>query len=108
MPTELTKEQFKEILLDKSVTTPQDLELFQAIYGFGGHKAYASQVLHLWGMQKKQIGRLNLQIVRLGKRIVKKYNVSPNVKKNKLLNIGAFFSTVGRKGDFGFGNSNLL
>ncbi|MCL1894314.1 MAG: EVE domain-containing protein [Holophagaceae bacterium] len=44
MTTELTKEQFIEILLDREVTKKENIALLQAIYSRPGHRAAASQV----------------------------------------------------------------
>ena len=53
MPTELTKEQFIEILQDNDITKPEDLAVFQTIYSFDEHKAYASQVGRISGKKTK-------------------------------------------------------
>lgn len=53
MATELTKEQFIEILQDNDITKPEDLAVFQTIYSFDGHKAYVSQVGRILGKKTK-------------------------------------------------------
>ncbi|WP_338867954.1 hypothetical protein WBJ53_16225 [Spirosoma sp. SC4-14] len=66
----LTREQFIEVLLDKEITKTEDLAVFQAIYSFEGHKAYASQAARLLGKKgKTPHSSINLQIGRFAKRI---------------------------------------
>lgn len=84
MATELTKEQFLEILQDSEITRPADLIIFQTIYSFDGHKAYASQVGRILGVKAKlPASPLNLQVGRLAKRIAKKYDISFTVRSNQ-------------------------
>jgi 5-methylcytosine-specific restriction enzyme A len=84
MATELTQKQFEEILLDKSITFPEDISLFQAIYSFEEHKAYASQVGRLLGHKgTKPHAPVNLQIGRLAKRIAKKHDIIFTVRENR-------------------------
>ncbi|MEW6508282.1 MAG: HNH endonuclease [Bacteroidota bacterium] len=57
--------------------------MFQAIYSFDHHKAYASQIARLFGFTGKvPHGRLNLQIGRLAKRIAKKHDIQLSQRKN--------------------------
>lgn len=84
MATELTKEQFLSILQDSEVTKPEDLAIFQIVYSFEGHKAHASQIGRLLGVKAKfPASPINLQIGRLGKRIVKKYHITATVRHNQ-------------------------
>jgi 5-methylcytosine-specific restriction protein A len=84
MATELTKDQFKKILQDKDITKPEDLALFQTIYSFDGHKAYASQVGRILGYTgKTPHSPINLQIGRLAKRIAKKHDIEFTVRQNQ-------------------------
>lgn len=84
MATELTKEQFLEILQDSEVTRPDDLAVFQTIYSFDGHKAYASQVGRILGVKAKlPASPINLQIGRLAKRIAKKHDIDFTVRQNQ-------------------------
>ena len=84
MATELTKEQFIEILLDKDITKPEDLAIFQTIYSFDKHKAYASQVGRILGVKAKlPASPINLQIGRLAKRIAKKHDINFTVRQNQ-------------------------
>jgi len=84
MATELTKDQFKKILQDKDITKPEDLVLFQTIYSFDRHKAYASQVGRILGYtEKAPHSPINLQIGRLAKRIAKKYDIDFTVRQNQ-------------------------
>ena len=84
MATELTKEQFLEILQDSDVIRPDDLAVFQTIYSFDGHKAYASQVGRILGVKAKlPASPINLQIGRLAKRIAKKHDIDFTVRQNQ-------------------------
>lgn len=85
MAEELTKKQFKEIIQDKEVIVkPGDLDVFQAIYSFGGHKAYASQVGRLLGVKSERpASPINLKIGRLGSRIAKKYDINFTVGEDQ-------------------------
>lgn len=83
MAKQLTQKQFTEILLDETIIRPEDIILFQAIYSFEGHKAYASQVAHLLGKKGKSAhAPLNSQIGRLAKRIGQKYDIEFTRRKN--------------------------
>jgi 5-methylcytosine-specific restriction protein A len=83
MASELTREQWIDILTDSSICKPADLRLFQAIYSFENHGAYASQVARLFGYNGKvPHGRFNLQIGRLAKRIAKKHDIDLTRRKN--------------------------
>lgn len=83
MATELTKEDFIEILLDNELTRLNDLAVFQTIYSFEGHKTYASQVGRIMGSKAKNpAGPINLQIGRLAKRIAKKFDINFSVRQN--------------------------
>ncbi len=84
MATQLTKQQFIEILLDKTITKAEDLLVFQTIFSFEDHKAKASQVGRLLGSKSKMPGSpINLQIGRLAKRISKKHDIDFTVRQNK-------------------------
>jgi 5-methylcytosine-specific restriction protein A len=76
MATELTKAQWIEILRNPELTRDIDLAMFQAIYSFEGHKAYASQVGILLGYKgKAPHARLNSEVGLYAKRISKVYSV---------------------------------
>ena len=84
MATELTKEQFIEILLDKDITRIEDLSIFQTIYSFDGHKASGSQVGRILGVKAKMpASPINLQIGRLSKRIANKHDIDFTVRQNQ-------------------------
>jgi 5-methylcytosine-specific restriction enzyme A len=84
MATELTKDQFVEILQDNEITRLEDLAVFQTIYSFDGHKAYASQVGRILGVRAKlPASPINLQIGRLAKRIAKKHHIDFTVRRNQ-------------------------
>jgi 5-methylcytosine-specific restriction protein A len=74
--TELSKQQWCEILLRKDLTNDVDLSIFQALYSFEDHKAYASQIGLLLGYSgKSSHGTLNLEVGRFAKRISKFYDI---------------------------------
>ena len=76
MATELTKIQWIEILLNRELTKDIDLSIFQALYSFEEHKAYASQIGLILGYKgKSPHGPLNLEIGRYAKRIAKYYDI---------------------------------
>lgn len=84
MATELTKAQFAEILQDSEITYPKDLAVFQTLYSFDKHKAYASQVGRILGVKaKRPAGPINLQIGRYAKRIGAKYEIDFTTKKSQ-------------------------
>jgi len=101
MATELTKEQFKKILQDKELAKPEDLAVFQAIYSFDGHKAYASQVGKILGVKAKlPASPINLQIGRFAKRIAKKYDINFTVRQNQKFKFWDIFFNGWEEGRF--------
>jgi 5-methylcytosine-specific restriction enzyme A len=92
MPTQLTKNQFLEILQDQEITKPEDLAVFQAMYAFEGHKAYASQIGRILGVKSKHpASPINLQIGRLAKRLAKKHEVIFSTYENQVYYWDLFF-----------------
>ena len=84
MATNLTKTQWIEILLNIELTKPIDLSIFQALYSFEGHKAYASQIGVILGYKgKSPHGQLNLEIGRYAKRIAKYYDIEFTERSNR-------------------------
>ena len=81
MATNITKKQFKEILLDSDITRQDDLLLFQTLYSFKNHQATATQVAKILGYKNKVVA--NGQIGRLGKRIAKKYDIQLSIRQNQ-------------------------
>lgn len=76
MATELTTDQWSEILLRPELTNQTDLKIFQALYSFDEHKAYASQVGSLLAYQgKAPHAPLNSEIGRYAKRIAKYFDI---------------------------------
>jgi len=73
MATELTTKQWIEILQNSKLTIELDLAMFQALYTFEGHKAYASQIGLIL---ETNHGTLNLEIGRYAKRIAKNYDIT--------------------------------
>ncbi len=80
----LTKDQFVEMLLDKTVTKSEDLAVFQALYAFEGYKAYASQIARILGKTgKTPHSSINLQIGRLAKRLAERHEINFSVRSNQ-------------------------
>ena len=76
MATELSKNQWIEILTDEKLTNDVDLSIFQTLYSFDGHKAYASQVGILLGYKgKSPQAPLNSEVGRYAKRIAQFYDI---------------------------------
>ena len=101
MTTELTKEQFIEILQDNDITKPEDLAVFQTIYSFDRHKAYASQVGRILGVKAKlPASPINLQIGRLAKRIASKHDINFTVRQNQKFKFWDIFFNGWEEGRF--------
>lgn len=76
MAGQLSKTQWCAILLNSELTNETDLAIFQALYSFNDHKAYASQIGILLGYKGKYPhAPLNLEIGRYAKRIAKFYDI---------------------------------
>jgi 5-methylcytosine-specific restriction protein A len=74
--TTLTTDEWTEVLLDRELTNDIDIAILQAMYSFEEHKASASQIgLILGYVGKNTSSRLNLEMGRWGKRVVRKYPV---------------------------------
>ncbi len=93
MATELTTNQWVEILLDKNLTNELDISIFQALYSFADHKAYASQIgLILGNKGKTPHSLLNLEIGRYAKRIANQYEINFTESKRKYQYWDLFFN----------------
>ncbi|NDU96483.1 HNH endonuclease [Spirosoma terrae] len=80
----LTRDQFIEILQDNEIVKQEDIAVFQVIYAFEGHKAYASQVARILGKKgKNPHSSINLQIGRLAKRIARKHDINFTIRSNQ-------------------------
>ncbi|MEE7625206.1 HNH endonuclease [Methylobacter sp. Wu8] len=73
MATELTNTQWIEVLQNSAITKEFDIAMFQALYSFEGHKAYASQIGLILGTH---YGPLNLELGRYAKRIAEHYDIN--------------------------------
>jgi 5-methylcytosine-specific restriction enzyme A len=83
MATNLKTLEWTEILQNNRLTNELDISIFQALYSFDGHKAYASQVgLLLGNTGKAPHGPLNLEIGRYGNRIAKEYDVKLTIRED--------------------------
>jgi 5-methylcytosine-specific restriction protein A len=70
----INKEQWKKIFLDKSIFHEEDVELLKLVYASEKYMATAKQLASL--LHVDHHGTINLQIGRLGKRIVEKLNIT--------------------------------
>jgi|GEM_PF-281701 len=110
IPTELTKEQFVEILFDKDITMPENIFDFQSIYSFPNHQAPANRVVRKNSertyllVHKKEgpypVGPINSRIGYLGKRIAKKYPIVLNVRENAKYKYWDIFFNGWSEGNF--------
>jgi len=80
MTTELTKEQFIEILRDKEVIEPENIHDFKIIYSLDNHQVSANYVIKknsdrvfVFTTKVPKVKAYNSRIVQLGKRVLKKY-----------------------------------
>ncbi|MCL2789474.1 MAG: HNH endonuclease [Desulfobulbus sp.] len=84
MATELTKEQFVEILRDPKITYDLDKRLFKYIYSCPNHEAAASVAGKALGYGGKSTqAPLNSEIGRLAKRIAKGYDIDFTVRSER-------------------------
>lgn len=84
MTQQLTKIQWTEILQNDRITNDLDLAIFQALYSFENHHAYASQIgLILGNKGKTPHSPLNLEIGRYAKRIAEHYEIGFTVRSNQ-------------------------
>ena len=68
-PTTLNESDWINILKDTSLTSENDLSIFQILYSFDDHKTYASQIGTLLGYKISPQSPVNLEIGRYAKRI---------------------------------------
>ncbi len=73
-PIDITKELWELLLQEEDIITQQDVQLFELIYNCDGYEATASHLARLLNIPHHI--RLNNQVGRLGKRIVKRLNIS--------------------------------
>jgi len=84
MASDLTSTQWIEILLNRELTKELDLSIFQTLYSFEGHKAYASQIGVILGYKgKSPHSPLNLEIGRYAKRIAQYYDIEFTERSNR-------------------------
>lgn len=83
MATNITTLEWIEILQNETLTNQLDISIFQALYSFDRHKAYASQIgLLLGNSGTAPHGPLNLEIGRYGNRIAKEYDITLSVRED--------------------------
>lgn len=72
-PVDITKEQWMFLLEDRDIIKEKDIQLLKLVYDSNGCMATAGQLAQVLHMPHH--GPINLQVGRLGKRIVKKLNI---------------------------------
>ncbi|MEZ4629241.1 MAG: HNH endonuclease [Deinococcales bacterium] len=101
MASKLSTVQWSEILSRQELTKKTDLSIFQALYSFEGHKAYASQIGMLLGYKgKAPQAPLNLEIGRLGKRIAKYYDIQLTERSAKKYKYWDLFFNGWKEGSY--------
>ncbi len=84
MATELSSNDWFEILQHSELTKEIDINIFQALYSFPGHQAPASQIGLLLGYQGKNTSSpLNSEVGRYAKRIAKLYDIDFTRRNNQ-------------------------
>lgn len=84
MATVLSSSQWIEILLNTTITDKKGLAIFRALYGFEGHKAFASQIGRILGYTgKSPHAPLNSEIGRYAKRIAVHYEIDFTVRSGR-------------------------
>ncbi len=78
--SELTSLEWTEILQNEKLTNALDLAIFQALYSFQDHKAYASQIALILETTHPP---LNLEIGRYAKRIAEIYDINFTVRNTE-------------------------
>lgn len=74
----ISQELFEKILQDNSVTNQFDLEILQTIYSLKEHKGSATEISKILSLKDKV--DLNGRVARFGKRIVKKFGITPRIR----------------------------
>lgn len=91
MITKISKQLFNKILLDNETTHKEDLELFQAVYGFDNCEASATDLAKVLGYKNKIV--INGIIKNVGKRISEKYKIKRRVREDgRVSNWDIFFN----------------
>lgn len=81
---QLPKPNWNLILTNPDITTDYDLSIFQALYSFENHQAYASQIGLLLGHTGKAPHSLiNLEIGRYAKRIAQHFDIEFTKRENQ-------------------------
>lgn len=78
--SEINSLEWTEILQNEKLTNPLDLAIFQALYSFQDHKAYASQIALILETTHPP---LNLEIGRYAKRIAEIYDINFTVRNTE-------------------------
>lgn len=77
-PIEISTEQWIELILDNNIFKSEDISLITTLYHCDSSREKASELAKLLGVHSHRV--LNLQIGRLGKRIMKRY---PKIQYSK-------------------------
>ena len=84
MATDLTKNEFVEILLDTEITKPTDINILHVFYSCKGYKASASDAGRMLGYAgKRPANPLNSWVGRYAKRIASKHDIDFSIRKNQ-------------------------
>lgn len=98
---DLPKPDWYLILKNFEITTEYDLSIFQALYSFENHQAYASQIgLILGHTGKTPQSPINLEIGNYAKRIAKHFEINFTVRSNKKFRYWDLFFNGWNEGSF--------
>ncbi len=98
---ELSKSDWIIILQNREITTEYDLSIFQALYSFENHQAYASQIgLILGHTGKTPQSSINLEIGKYAKRIAKDFDIIFTIRSNEKFKYWDLFFKGWEEGSF--------
>lgn len=97
----LPKPDWNLIITNPNITTEYDLSIFQALYSFEKHQAYASQIGLILGHKgKTPQGPINLEIGNYAKRIAQHFDIEITKRKNQKLKYWDLFFSGWDDGSF--------
>ncbi|MFA7132931.1 MAG: hypothetical protein WC108_06495, partial [Bacteroidales bacterium] len=98
---QLPKPDWNLIITNPEITTDYDLSIFQALYSFENHQAYASQIgLILGHTGKTPQSPINLEIGHYAKRIAKHFDIEFTKRENQKFKYWDLFFNGWNEGDF--------
>ncbi len=99
--TQLPKPDWNLIITNPKITTDYNLSIFQALYSFEKHQAYASQIGLLLGHSgKTPQSPINLEIGRYAKRIAKYFDIEFTKRENQKFKYWDLFFNGWDEGSF--------